>query len=232
MNLKFKKGVSDFIKGNGKNIKVPLKEFLFLVSEHKDIYPSFLEKKMRNLKRDWNKKGYVNGFAVAWNVYEKLKKAKYLVDLLPMTESFQKAYVFYSDGVEAVSTVVSILDELAITRPLLKPINPSKITSLRLGSLFKIVSIPSLFLMSTSLGEGSDVSPKTDYEKYMDKLRYDPSTKWEKVPDQKNNDKKKKSDKMKPLLPFAAGAGLGAGGALPMILLLGALLMFSGKKSK
>jgi len=158
------KGITEFIKANEKRIKIPLKEFLYYCYIYKDEYPNNI--KLKNLKRDWNKKGYVNGFAIAFNVFNKLKKSSKLVDMLPVQEMFYKLNLVYkNNNIEGTETLLNIVDDffINISLPILKPLtlNFEAIKSLGLGSLSKILSIPSLMLISTETGKNADLKKES-----------------------------------------------------------------------
>jgi len=153
INRKFIKGVNDFYIANKKRIKVPIEEFLIYVYFKKNNYPKSLELKLKNLKRDWKKGGYVRGFGTAWMVFNLLKRKKAVSDILSVEEIKKAANYYKKTEIEATMTVSSILDDLGVY---LKRVAPGikAIPYLKIGKLFNLVD---LFLTPTMTAKGADL---------------------------------------------------------------------------
>jgi len=234
MNQKNINGIKGFITANLKNIKVPIKEFLYYCFIYQDEFPDNknINYKLPNLKRDWPKNGYVKGYAVAFNVYEKLKKAKNVNDMLPALEMYDYIKLAFNQNVE--STLSSSIDDFfkIMTSPILSPakLNVSRLAFVKVG---KLASVLGLFLTSTSTGANADLKPEQVNFRILNKQKQQTFTNQKQETRQDNKNKKEKEKKKgNPLIPFGAGLGLGAGGAFPLILLLGGFLLFSGKDKK
>jgi len=226
MNKKFIKGITDFIRANQKNIKIPLKEFIYYVYFYKNVYPSDLEKRLKNLKRDWKKDGYVKGFATAFNVYNKLKKAKYVTDILPLEQQFYKLKSYYSNqknisGVETLyNNVYDYFFDLGQQAYNVR-VDLSKLNLLKIGELSKAGAIIGLFLTPISTvtqEQEDDILNKAQQEYYR-----------KKTPPKKQKEKSGTLDKA---LPIATATASLATSGIGLLFAIGAGLFLLTKRKK